>query len=782
MPNRAPNVAPAPDAAPRRPVEALAGRSPPERAGLAGAIDETATAIHNVVAVRLLVTILVALTASMMLPLRVISLWTAMNLALEAWCWFAARPEGRSKAADWWARASFVCSYTGISLTWLLLSVLLWRSGSIEGQASGVGLFMAGGALAVMLFHNTPLVFLIAGMAPSTAVLAVITLADGQSHHMLPVWIMLGLGAFFCLGRSLDSPSVQQSQRRINASLRNFEILAENVSDVISRTNVAGVREYLSPGCFAVLGYQPEELIGTPSFDFQHPDDKPLVDAFTRRLLSDPTQPAMTTVRVRHKDGRWLWLQVIGRVILEDGVPVGMIGVSRDVTAQVVAEAALQAAKAQAEAANQAKAEFLANVSHEIRTPMNGILGALYLLEREPISEAGRELMRHAADCGRMLSQLLNDVLDFSKIEAGQLELAPEPMNVRDALETVAALLSSQARAKDVDLSVEVSGEDPWIEADPVRVRQSMFNLLGNAVKFTARGRVIARLAIETVAPRSGGQVRRRVSLEVEDSGIGISAQAQAHLFERFRQAEGDTQRRFGGTGLGLTITDALARMMGGQITFASVEGKGSTFRMVFEAPAALAVQVVAAEEGLLDGVSILLVEDNVTNRLVARTMLQRLGAEVSEAEDGLAGLEAAREGAFDLILMDVQMPRMDGVKATRDPRSRQPGRVHPDHRPDRQRHGAPAGGIPGRGHERPGRQADLAGGSPCRDRSGHRRDRRVRCGGGGGGRSRLKAVRRLRSRDGQRQCLEQCICEPRPQPWVFAHALLPAKHRSHSR
>jgi CheY-like chemotaxis protein len=188
-----------------------------------------------------------------------------------------------------------------------------------------------------------------------------------------------------------------------------------------------------------------------------------------------------------------------------------------------------------------------------------------------------------------------------------------------------------------------------------------MVNLLGNAVKFTERGRVVARLGVEPAA-----EGRRRVRFEVEDTGIGLSPSAQANLFERFRQAEGDTARRFGGTGLGLSITQALARMMGGEITVASVEGEGSTFTLTFEAPAAGPAVVEAVEGGALDGVSILLVEDNPTNRLVARTLLTRLGARVDEAEDGVAGLEAARQGRHDLILMDVQMPHMDGVAATR--------------------------------------------------------------------------------------------------------------------
>jgi PAS domain S-box-containing protein len=637
----------------------------------AGRIDETARAIRQVAPARIAMAIAAALVASLILPLPTCAAWMSVSLALDGWCWFATRSRsrghGQAEYLNRSARVNFVISSIGILLCWQTLCGLLWFAGSIEGHATGLALCMFVCAMTAMVFYNAPIIFLAAGMAPAISVLTVIAAADGFSwRHMLPVWIMLGLGAIASLGRAMNSPSVQQSRRRINASLRNFEILAENVSDVISRTDVNGVRQYLSPGCFAVLGYHPHELIGTRTTDFHHPDDDALVADFVRRMASDVTQAARATVRVRHKDGRWLSLQVSGRAIIEDGVLTGMIGVSRDVTEQVEIETALLAAKAQAEAANLAKAEFLANVSHEIRTPMNGILGALHLLECEPISEAGRELMRHAEGSGRMLSQLLNDVLDFSKIEAGQLDLAPEAMDVREALGAVVALLDGQARMKGVNLSFEVFGECPWIEADPVRVRQAMFNLLGNAVKFTAHGRVTARLTIQALARQAGSVDRRQVCLEVEDTGIGISLEAQARLFERFRQGEEDTQRRFGGTGLGLAITEALARMMNGEITVSSVEGHGSTFRMVFEAPSAEPVSVAEIEEGLLHGLNILLVEDNATNRLVARTMLGRLGAAVSEAEDGLAGVEAARAGAYDLILMDIQMPRMDGVKATR--------------------------------------------------------------------------------------------------------------------
>jgi CheY-like chemotaxis protein len=188
-----------------------------------------------------------------------------------------------------------------------------------------------------------------------------------------------------------------------------------------------------------------------------------------------------------------------------------------------------------------------------------------------------------------------------------------------------------------------------------------MVNLVGNAVKFTAAGRVAISLRVDTLA---GG--RRALQLDVEDTGIGIPLEVQTRLFEQFRQADGSVTRRFGGAGLGLAMTRAIMSMMGGEISFVSREGVGSTFTLKFDAPAAEAKITTPVAGGMLDGVNILLVEDNPTNQLVARTLLTRLGAAVEVAEDGLAGLEAAREGAHDLILMDIQMPRMGGVEAAR--------------------------------------------------------------------------------------------------------------------
>ncbi|MEW5685469.1 MAG: ATP-binding protein [Pseudomonadota bacterium] len=634
-------------------------RRPPT---LVEVVDGAADALHEVALQKVVLALLGCLPLVLVMDWRAPAGWFAALVMVEAWGWFATRPP----RPDDRRRRNYpnvIAAYLGQLACWSALGVLMWTTGAPVVQAAGAALFMVMAAVTILLFYNTPAVFLAAGAGPALG--AMFVLLDSQAWRPGEV-VVLGVTLLMCgaftVGRALGTPSMQEQQRRLNETLEAYETLAANVTDVIARTNLAGEYEYVSPSAMAVLGYTPEELTGTSRWAITHrkTDLESMAQAF-QRMAARPGAAEVMTVRVRHKDGRWLWMQSSARLIFEDGEPVAIIDTSRDVTAQVAADLALQEAKAEAEAATRAKAEFLANVSHEIRTPLNGVLGALQLLEDEPISSEGRVLMRRAVDCGQMLAELLNDVLDFSKIEAGQLNLTPEPVDAHGALDVVVGLLEGQARAKGVDLRCEVEGAGLWIYADPVRLRQVMFNLVGNAVKFTEQGQVVARLKIANGLPG-----RRRVRFEVEDTGIGMAADVQARLFERFQQAESDTSRRFGGTGLGLSISRALMRMMDGDIGFTSTPGEGSTFWLEFEAPMAATPEPEVVEQGVLEGIRLLLVEDNPTNRLVARTLLTRLGAEVDEAEDGIAGVEAARTGDYDLILMDIQMPRMGGIEATR--------------------------------------------------------------------------------------------------------------------
>jgi PAS domain S-box-containing protein len=392
-----------------------------------------------------------------------------------------------------------------------------------------------------------------------------------------------------------------------------------------------------------------------------HPEDAQLVD----RAFKDTLRTGnFNTVEYRsvQRDGAVGNIRASWRGLrqLESG-KWEVLGLSQDVSELAQArDAAISGEQAAREGA-EVKSQFLANMSHEIRTPMNGVVGVLHLLKAESLSAEGRGLLDEALACGAMLAQLLDDVIDFSKIEAGMLELTPAPTDVGAALAGVIDLLRQQALGRDLYLRARTGPDLGWALVDPVRLRQLLFNLIGNAVKFTETGGVEVRMS--TI--QKDGQ--RFLRVEVKDTGVGIPAAAQTLLFQRFHQADGSMTRKFGGSGLGLSISKTLVEMMGGHIGFRSREGDGSSFWFEIAAPRAEAPPVNPEADGLwLEGVRVLLAEDNATNRMIATKMLQSLGAVVETAEDGVEAVEAAQRAAFDLICMDIQMPRMDGVAATR--------------------------------------------------------------------------------------------------------------------
>jgi signal transduction histidine kinase/CheY-like chemotaxis protein len=354
-------------------------------------------------------------------------------------------------------------------------------------------------------------------------------------------------------------------------------------------------------------------------------------------------------------DGRWIRHEAFRT---HDG---GAAVVMNDVTEARETARVLGEARDAAEAANRAKSEFLANMSHEIRTPLNGMLGVAQVLQRTRLTARQRELLSVMQSSGGLLDTLLSDLLDLARVEAGVVELRPQRMSLCELAASVRDLYAPLAEEKGLRLALEIGpGAEAPVDCDPVRLRQVLGNLVSNAVKFTEAGEAVLSLT------RRGDAVR----FQVRDTGVGFDEETKAELFQRFQQADGAATRRHGGMGLGLAICDRYVGLMGGELDCESRPGAGSTFEFTLALPALAAVESLAepsdAAAPTPSGFRVLVVDDNPVNRQVLQLVLDAIGVAHEAAENGLEGVEAATRGGFDAVLMDIQMPVMDGFEATR--------------------------------------------------------------------------------------------------------------------
>lgn len=453
------------------------------------------------------------------------------------------------------------------------------------------------------------------------------------------------------------------------ASELRYRTMADRSSDVITRVGTDTIVKFMSSSSFEILGYQPEEMIGTKSISYTHPDDVPAVmDFFTDLVKQGPNaSPQSFEYRGLHKSGRHIWLECNPRIIFDAaGKPIEIQDSVRDISARKQLAEDLAAAQRETISAAAAKAEFLANMSHELRTPLNSIIGFSRLLAESPrVADADRRYLEIISTSSDGLLRLVNDLLDFSSLEAGHVTLERRAINLEAVLRRCLETLQIESDRKGLQLRLDIQGPIVLCHiGDEARINQVMLNLASNALKFTDKGSVIVRVTCGT--PLNGQQ---SVRVEVEDTGIGIPSDKLNTLFGRFSQVDSSINRRFGGSGLGLAISRHLVELMGGHVGVQSTEGVGSTFW--FE----LDLETVAGERqepsplrlaasGL--ALRILVVDDVDLNRELIVSQLAGTDHIVETAADGQTAVEMIQAQLYDLVLMDVQMPGLDGRAATR--------------------------------------------------------------------------------------------------------------------
>ena len=450
-----------------------------------------------------------------------------------------------------------------------------------------------------------------------------------------------------------------------------------------------GRRVFANKSYLELRGASLADIVGKTDFD--------LFPAALAQQFSDDDAAILNSGKPMHDvekhqlaDGQQRWIERTKSALRDaDGQIVGVQLLFWDVTDREQALIDSREARDAADAANRSKSDFLANMSHEIRTPMNGILGMTDLVLDTQLTPTQREYLQMSQESGENLLAIINDILDFSKIEAGHLELDPTPFAPHDSLGDAVSSLRIRAQTKGLELTFSVAPEVPqMLEGDLGRLRQVLVNLIGNAIKFTDRGEVVL-----DVSCQSKSQSTCTLLFSVRDTGIGIPADKQARIFEDFQQADRSTTRSHGGTGLGLAISSQLVKLMGGRIEVDSAPGRGSTFHFTVDfpiinstdqeqTPNAPVLDVASnplrsdapTQKAVspLESVRVLVAEDNKVNQTLVMRLLEKLGCQVTVVENGKQALAALSENEFDIILMDVEMPEMDGMSATMEIRRRE--------------------------------------------------------------------------------------------------------------
>lgn len=507
-------------------------------------------------------------------------------------------------------------------------------------------------------------------------------LEDIKKKYLHSLLIGIAISTLLILVFNAFLLRAQQSRTHMKELIREsedrFTIALEGIRDGFFDMDMRTGKVFYSAQYFGMLGYEPIPKIGTAedTIDLIHPDDLEAVQHHVNVYLSGALSEYEQEYRMKHFSGRWVWVKSRGKAIFNDkGVPIRMIGIHTDVTHIVKTREKLINEKEKATEKNKAKSEFLAHMSHEIRTPLTAIGGIAEILSRqqESLKPKQQKLVSTLVNSTSSLKDLINDLLDFSKIESGEVTLNEDNIYLLDLFEEVISMMSLRATEKGIDFKFDYSGlHHSFFYGDDMRLRQILVNLVSNAIKFTDKG------FVKVSAVNDEKEGLKFLKIVVEDSGIGIEKENMDVIFKEFKQADSSVSRKFGGTGLGLPISRNLAKLMGGDIFVESHVNEGAKFTLMLPDKTAhedfsedMNVEVANKLSDKLrsqinEEMKVLIVEDYEGNIVLLEYLLDDIGLSYDIARNGVEALELWESNHFDLVLMDVQMPEMDGFTATR--------------------------------------------------------------------------------------------------------------------
>ncbi len=629
----------------------------------------------------------VALVAALLTYIGVWSLtWAA--------AWMGGCFVGEMVLVRWWCQAQVTLATADtptilrLQRELILLSALVCWIAAIPafvtaqspGPASMVGFLIGAGIILITAAQHSLHRHMFLVTAPAAALALLLNLHNlGQGQT---AWIYVAMGvAFIANARFLQVGNADAFQELIahkteadaalEASRKSqalYQLLADNQDDMVALWSETGPLVYSSPSVERTFGFTKEELAELPDFADPHADDvKALQDVLENLTPGEGVRSL--EYRLRHKDGSEIWIDGTFQR-LNDGSN-RMLSTGRVITERKRLEQELRHALDEANAALSSKSDFLANMTHELRTPLTAIVGFSGLLKgAQDLSRVHARQVEIIHDASENLLSVVNDILDFSRLEAGAVEFEAQVFDPAEMARSTVAMLADQAAAKGLTLDIDFDGLQGQLRGDGARLRQVLTNLLSNAVKFTATGGI----RVQVSQSEAGDQ--RNLRVEVQDSGIGVDADQLEGIFGRFNQADASVSRRYGGTGLGLAIAKRIIQGLDGEIGVDSVLGSGSTFWFTVAMPVAEAgpaMAQVAPQIEMDQALKLLIVDDNPINRELVMALLEPFDFQIETACDGLEAVEAASRAHFDIILMDVQMPHMDGLTATGRIRAAEP-------------------------------------------------------------------------------------------------------------